>query len=214
MTLHYPDTDAAPTTYGAAPRNDLATPHAADTVADDTIVPIYARKPVRKSYNKKLLMAVPVVLALGIGAWALTMGEANRPANDADTEGLTTSRLDVAQPISPEVDVPAVTEAMPAEAAPVVAAPAASVAPPPAARVARAATPAPTARRTAAPARRAPAPAAAAPAAVPASPQPYSSPALTTVITEPAPVAAPPPIIAPTPVLPTDPAPTATPPGG
>ncbi len=210
MTLHYPDTDAAPTTYGAAPRNDLATPHAADTVADDTIVPIYARKPVRKSYNKKLFMAVPVVLALGIGAWALTMGESSRPANDADTEGLTTSRLDVAQPISPEVDVPAVTEAVPVETTP---APVPVVrTPPPAARVAQAATPAPAARRAVAPARRAPAPAAAT-AVVPATPQPYSSPALTTVITEPAPVAAPPTIIAPTPVLPVDPAPTTTPPG-
>ena len=213
MTLHYPDTDAVPTSYDAAARTDLGTAYIAETAADDTIVPIYARKPVRKSYNKKLLMAVPVVLALGIGAWALSVGESSRSANDAatiePTDGLTTSRLDIAQPISPEVDVPAVTEAVPMEAIP-----APTVTSAPAARVTRNTTPTPTARRAAAPAGRAPAPVAgAAGAAVPEVPQPYNSSAETTVITEPTPIAAPAPTIASTPVLPADPAATGTPPG-
>lgn len=191
MTLHYPDTDAMPSSFAAAGRNGIRSTDAETGESADDIVPIYARKPVRKNYNKKLLMTLPVVIALGVGAWALVMGESSRPANEAaavdSTEGLTTSRLDAAQPVSLNVDVPALTEAAPLEA-----------------------MQAPVARRAAAPKRRAAAPAA---ALVPDIAKPYSSPALTTAITEPASVVAPPPIMAPAPVMPTDPAPTEAPPG-
>jgi len=229
MTLNYPASDTAPTTFGGQPRDALNTSYsAAETAAydepiDENTVPIYARKPAKRAgIPKAALIALPVVLAMGVGAWALTAGNSSRdadtPAAAEDTSGLTTSRLDVTQPVSPEVAAPAVTEAVPAAATPApapVLRPAAT--PAPAARVARASTPAPSARRAAAPARRA-APATA--AVVPATPQPYNaanSGALTTVITEPT---AAPAVIAPTPVAPVEapspvtPPATTTPPGG
>jgi hypothetical protein len=180
--------------------------------------PVYARRPVRKGgVPKAALIAVPVVLALGIGAWALTAGESSRDGVAIeDANSLTTSRLSSAPaPISPEVTAPAAIEATPAAASTVatrVATPAATSAP-------RATSTSPS--RRAAPARRAsagvahttPAP------SMPDTPQPYSPGGLQTVITDPGPVAAPP-SIAPTPTLPVEitppvtPPASATPPGG
>ncbi|MBX7249824.1 MAG: hypothetical protein K1X35_12370, partial [Caulobacteraceae bacterium] len=148
MTVQYPETGARPLPYGAAPRetaSETYEPATYDSLdGEETFhnTPVYARRPTKKGGVPKMaLMAIPVVLALGVGAWALTAGESSREQAPAeDTDSLTTSRLsDVPAPASPEVAAPAVTEAAPA--APVAAAPAIAPAARPAAPAARAATP-------------------------------------------------------------------------
>lgn len=199
MTLHFPDTEAAPSTYTSP----------VDTNVDhrETIVPIYARKPPKRSTKKKLLWAIPAVLALGVTAWALTAGEQSREDTttvaEADADSLTTSRLSQMETASEPSAVSATPLADTPPPAPVVAAPKADLRPTPAART----TPTTTARR--APARSTPAPAPAARA------RPLPQDTITPVAPEPAPA---PLVIVPT--LPADPPAqavpptTSTPPGG
>jgi hypothetical protein len=233
MTMNYPETGAAPNSSGFTPPRDPYVASTTDPLFDEpidpatdepvgeTIVPIYARKPVKRSGGMKAaLIAVPVILALGVGAWALTAGQMSRERDAEPTDSLTTSRLDVRAPVSPEVTAPAVTETPDIDRAvtpaPVVA--------PPVVRTTRTTVSSAPAPRRAAPAR---------PArrtttttttttqsvALPATPQPYSGTAVVPIITDhQAPVM--PPSVAPTPTLPTPPVPpetppaTTTPPGG
>lgn len=186
MTLHFPDTEAATSPY--TPPVDTG----------ETIVPVYARKPAKRSTKKKLLWAIPAVLALGITGWALTVGESSREETtvaEADTDSLTTSRL--SQMETPAASEPSVVSSTPVAdvpaPAPVVAAPTPALRPTPAAR-----TSTPAARRTAP--RTASAPA----SVTRATPLPQDT---ITPATEPA---AAPLVIVPT--LPAEPAPAVTPP--
>lgn len=193
MTLQYPETDAAPTTYPSAPP---------ETSTAETIVPVYARKPPRSSAKKKLIWIIPVVAALGVSAWALTLGGQSRTdADPADTEGLTTSRLSTMQTEAPAIQ-PA--EPLAVQATPAPDAVASTDAP------SLREAPAPVTR--AAPARRAPAPRPAAraapkPAPLKASPLPQESLGPVIVETTPAPAT-----VAPVPTLPVEPTPQVTPP--
>lgn len=192
MTLHYPETEAAPPSYAAPP---------AETITED-VVPVYARKAPKRSSKKMLLWAVPAVLALGVGAWAMTLGQQKSDETTlADTEGLTTSRLSATQTEAPVVAEPLAVQSTPApDAVAPAAAPSLRQAPAPV-RV----TTTTTTRRTVEPARRA-APARA-PVVTTARPLPQETLAPVVIVTTPAP-----PSVAPIPVLPTEPAPQVTPP--
>jgi len=196
MTLHYPETDAAPTTYPSAPQ---------ETPTDETIVPVYARKPPRSSAKRKLIWIVPAVAGLAVGAWALSLGgQSGSDADPADTEGLTTSRLSTVQTEAPAMPV---AEPLAVQATPTPDAVSATDAP--------SLRPAPAPVQRAAPARRATAPRAAArtpapapaPAPLKATPLPQETLGPVIVETTPAPSTA-----APVPTLPTQPAPQVTPP--
>ena len=193
MSLHFPETEAAPSTY---------TPPPADT--GETIVPVYARKPARSSHKKKLLWAIPAVLAVGVAAWALTLGEQGRDETtvaEADTDSLTTSRLSTME--TPAATEPSAVSATPVGDLPPVAAPVTAPAPAPVTRSA------PAARPSAAPVRRT-APRTSASARAPAAPKatPLPQETVTPVITE----SAPPPVVITTP--PPQPAPTSPPGSG
>lgn len=185
MTLHSSEMGVAHNTY--TPPVDTG----------ETIVPVYARKAPKRSTKKMLLWAIPAVLALGVSAWALTLGGEGREeatVAEADTNSLTTSRLSTME--TPPASEPLAVSATPVgDMPPPVAAPVAE--PSPALR------PTPSARTSAAAARRV-APRASAPARTKATPLPQEtlSPAISDA----------PPTVVPTPVLPADPAPQAVPP--
>jgi len=217
MTFYHPHADAP----DARPVENDFTPSTSHSVEQETIVPVYARKPVKKKGpGKGLLIAAPVIAAgVLLGGWALMSGDGREepsPLAPATTAETSTARL-ARTTTAPE----AVTSTLPAEPAagePRVVETAAATPPAP-----RAAAPAP--RTRAAPARRtsaARAPSAAAAAdSAPATPiraRPYEAspvtpvaPTATAPIVTPDPVTAPP-TVAPTPVLPTSPAPAPTPP--
>lgn len=197
MTLHYPETDAAPTTYSVHPP--------AGETTTETIVPVYARKPARSSPKKKLLWIAPAAVALGVGVWAMTLGEQSRDdANLADTDGLTTSRLSATQTEPPAAPAPLAVQATPTPDA-VAPAAAPSLRPAPAPAPVRAA--APVRRSSATSTRRAAPRPAAAPAAADAAPAAQETLGPVIIETTPAP-----PTVAPVPPLPVEPTPQVTPP--
>lgn len=231
MSINYTD-PAADRPFTPAASSNLDAQRRADTVAprsDDVTVPVYARRPAKRSDNKRvLLLAAPVaVAAIAFGAWVLTSGEGGQEpatetqlaAADASTTRLMTSETtgDVAAGVSETPVAPAATETPAVAAAGTAASPRAAVAP------ARAAAPAPTRRATpAAPARRAsPSDSAAAPAsAAPISARSYepaeiavpaSSTSPSPVSSAPAPQTSAPLTVVPTRTLPSEPAAAASP---